>query len=77
MNIDELIAVLQVAGQQLGGDTQVVRYDDGSAVSLLSVVRINNTSLQTAVIEDLGNGVAAWTLNDDQPGPRVRCLLLE
>jgi hypothetical protein len=43
----------------------------------LSVVRIDNTSLQTAVIEDLGNGVAAWTLNEERPGAKVLCLLLD
>lgn len=76
MSIDELLAVLQAARQQLGGSTQIVRYDDGSH-RMMSVVRIESTSVQQAVIEDLGNGVAAWTLNEDRQGAKVRCLLLE
>lgn len=75
MSIDELMAALAIAKEQLGGNTQVVRYDDGNH-RLLSVVRIESTSVQTAVIEDFG-GLAGWTLNADLPGTQVPCLLLD
>jgi hypothetical protein len=75
MSIDELMAALALAKQQLGGSAQVVRYDDGSN-RLLSVVRVEDSSVQTAVIEDLG-GQAGWTLNEDRPGARILCLLLD
>jgi hypothetical protein len=70
MSIDELIEALTIARAQLGGNKQVVRYDDGNH-RLLNVVRIESTSVQTAVIEDL-TGLAGWTLNADRPGEQVR-----
>jgi hypothetical protein len=76
MSIDELMATLAAAKQKLGGEAQVVRYDDGHH-RLMNVVRIEDSSIQTAIIEDLGNGVAAWTLNEERPGAKVLCLLLD
>lgn len=75
MTINELRAMLDEAEKKLGGDAQVVLRDDGSDPS--GVVRIESVTATTAVIEDLGNGFAAWTLDDEKPGTVVRCLLLE
>jgi hypothetical protein len=75
MTINELRAMLDQAEKELGGDAEVVLRDDGS--DHLGVVRIECVRLATAVIYDLGNGGAAWTLNEDRPGTTVQCLLLD
>jgi len=75
MTIAELRAILDEAARELGGGTQVVQRDDGS--DKLGVVRIKSVTATTAVIEDLGNGIAAWTLSDEKRGTPVSCLLLE
>jgi hypothetical protein len=75
MSIDELMVTLTAAKKELGGNAEVVCYDSGSS-DKLGVVRIEGSSVQTAVIEDLG-GQSAWTLDERKPGTKVRCLLLE
>lgn len=74
MSIDELMAVLAAAREILGGDTEVVQPDNGS--DDVGVVRIDDVTATTAVIYDLGNGGCAWTLDEDQLGTKVKCLLL-
>jgi|GEM_PF-4488044 len=75
MTINELRAMLDQAEKELGGDAEVVLRDDGSDPA--GVVRIKSVTATTAVIEDLGNGIAAWTLSDEKRGTPVSCLLLE
>jgi hypothetical protein len=53
----------------------VVRYDYGSTDGL-SVVRVSGICVETTAIQELGNGVAGWTLDEDRPGARVTSLLL-
>ena len=75
MTINELRAMLDQAAKELGGDAQVVLRDDGTDPA--GVVRIKAVTATTAVIYDLGNGGAAWTLDDEKPGSVVKCLLLD
>ena len=75
MSIDELMAALAVAREELGGDADVVQRDDGSDPA--GVVRIERITPAIAVIYDLGNGGCAWTLDDEQKGTVVQCLLLD
>lgn len=75
MSIDELMAALAVAREELGGDAEVVQRDDGSDPS--GVVRIERITPAIAVIYDLGNGGCAWTLDEDKRGSAVKCLLLD
>lgn len=75
MTITELRAMLDAAEKEFGGDAQVVLRDEGSDPA--SVVRIESATATAAVIYDLGNGGAAWTLDTDRPGTNVRCLLLD
>ena len=75
MSIDEMMAILAAAKGELGGNAQLVRYDDGS--DKLGVMRIENVKAETAVIRDLGNSTAAWTPDEDKPGTPVRCLVLD
>lgn len=77
MSINEIMESPTKARKKLGRHAQVVRYDDGSAGSFLNIMRIESTSVQTAVIEDLGNAMTAWTLNDYRAGRKVRCLRLK
>lgn len=76
MSIDEMLELLTLAKEELGGKTEVIRYDYGSTDGF-SVVRISGMAIQTAVIEDLGNGVCGWTLDEDKPGTKVTSLLLD
>lgn len=75
MSIDELMAALAVAREELGGDARVVQRDDGSDPA--DVVRIERITPATAVIYDLGNGGCAWTLDEDKHGTAVKCLMLD
>jgi hypothetical protein len=75
MSIDELLAALAVAREELGGDAKVVRRDDGSDPD--GVVRIECITPAIAVIYDLGNGGCTWTLDEEKPGTTVRCLMLD
>ena len=75
MSIDELLAALAVAREELGGDAKVVQRDDGSDPD--GVVRIERITPAIAVIYDLGNGGCAWTLDEEKPGTTVRCLMLD
>lgn len=75
MTINELRAMLDQAERELGSEAQVVLRDDGS--DKLGVVRIASVTATTAVIYDLRNGCAAWTLDDDRRGAVVKCLLLD
>lgn len=75
MTINELRALLDEAEKELGGDAEVVLRDDGTDAS--GVIRIQSVQPVQAVIYDLGNGGAAWTLDDEQQGTVVQCLLLD
>lgn len=75
MTINELRAMLHEAEKELGGDAEVVLRDDGTDAS--GVIRIQSVQPVQAVIYDLGNGGAAWTLDDEQQGTVVQCLLLD
>ena len=75
MSIDELMAALAMARGELGGDAAVLQRDDGSDPA--GVVRIERITPAIAVIYDIGNGAAAWTLDEDKRGTAVKCLLLD
>jgi hypothetical protein len=75
ISIDEMMAILAAAKRELGGNAQLVRYDDGS--DKLGVVRIESVTAENAVIRDLENGIAAWTLDEDKLGTPVRCMVLD
>jgi len=75
MSIDELMAALAVAREELGGDAEVVQRDDGSDPA--GVECIERITPAIAVIYDLGDGGCAWTLDEEKPGTTVRCLMLD
>ena len=76
MSIDEMLQLLTLAKEELGGNTEVLRYNYRSTDGF-GVIRISGMGIQTAVIEDLGSGVAGWTLDEDKPGTKVISLLLD
>lgn len=76
MTLDEWVAMGQALIAKHGGKAQVFLRDHAST-DPAALVRLESITATTATIFDLGNGIAAWTLDEEQPGTQVPVIVLD